>query len=33
VQAGDQLRISFQYETGGSIESLVSSLQAQLEAR
>lgn len=29
VQAGDQLRISFQYETGGSIESLMSSLQAQ----
>jgi protein arginine N-methyltransferase 1 len=33
VQPGDQLRISFQYETGGSIESLVSSLQAQLETR
>lgn len=30
VQPGDQLRISFQYETGGSIESLMTSLQSEL---
>lgn len=30
VAAGDRVRISFQYETGGSIESLSASLQAEL---
>jgi hypothetical protein len=29
VNAGDRVRVCFQYETGGSIESLISSLQAE----
>jgi predicted RNA methylase len=32
VNPGDQVRVSFQYETGGSIESLVTSLQGELIA-
>jgi type I protein arginine methyltransferase len=30
VNPGDQVRVSFQYDTGGSIESLMTSLQAEL---
>jgi predicted RNA methylase len=32
VNAGDRLRVRFQYDAGGSIESLQSSLQASIEA-
>jgi hypothetical protein len=32
VNAGDRLRVRFQYDAGGSIESLQPSLQASIEA-
>jgi predicted RNA methylase len=33
VSPGDRVRLSFQYETGGSVESLTSSIQAELMTR
>jgi hypothetical protein len=32
VLAGDRLKLSFKYETGGSIESLINSLTVELAA-